>query len=214
MRLGAVTPKQYLPLCGRPMLMHAVSALLAMAEIEIVFVVLTPGDIHFQGYDWSSYGKRVAPLYCGGVTRRDSVLNALVATADLMEPEDWVLVHDAARPCLGAAELRRLIDDAGQDEVGGILAVRVTDTLKRADESRRIVATAPRDGLWQAQTPQMFRQGLLLRALGSSLDVTDEAGAVEALGLRPQLVESSARNMKVTYADDLRIAAAILEAKH
>jgi 2-C-methyl-D-erythritol 4-phosphate cytidylyltransferase len=207
---GVPVPKQYLPLAGQPMLVHAVRALLAAAEIEIVFVVLTPGDPHFEAHDWKAFGKRVAPLYCGGASRRDSVLNGLVATSGMMEPEDWVLVHDAARPCLGGAELRRLIDDAGRDEVGGILAVRVADTLKRADENRRIVATEQREGLWQAQTPQMFRQGLLLRALGASPSVTDEAGAVEALGLHPQLVESSARNMKVTYADDLRLAEAIL----
>ncbi len=204
-------PKQYLSLAGAPMLMHAVRALLAAPEVEIVFIVLAPDDRHFQTHDWSLFGSRVAPLYCGGAPRRDSVLNGLVASAATMEPEDWVLVHDAARPCLGAADLRRLIADAGRDEVGGILGVRVADTLKRADAHRRSVATVPREGLWQAQTPQMFRQGLLLRALGAAPEATDEAGAVEALGLNPQLVEGSARNMKVTYSGDLRLAEALIE---
>jgi 2-C-methyl-D-erythritol 4-phosphate cytidylyltransferase len=122
-----------------------------------------------------------------------------------------MLVHDAARPCLGRAELRRLIDAVAQDEVGGILAVPVTDTLKRADDERRVVATEPRDGLWQAQTPQMFRHGMLLRALRDALHATDEAGAVEALGYKPRLVEGSTKNLKVTFASDLEIAESLLK---
>ncbi len=122
-----------------------------------------------------------------------------------------MLVHDAARPCLGMPELRRLIDGAGGDDVGGILAVPVSDTLKRADEEGRILETEPRDGLWQAQTPQMFRHGLLLRALREGTHVTDEAAAVEALGYKPKLVEGSTQNLKVTFASDLHIAERILK---
>jgi 2-C-methyl-D-erythritol 4-phosphate cytidylyltransferase len=210
-RLGSATPKQYLPLAGKTMLHHAVAGLLADPRIEIVFVVLPPDDTAFRERDWSEFGERIAPLYCGGASRRDSVLNGLIAAASAVQPNDWILVHDAARPCLGKVELRRLIETVSSDEVGGILAVPVADTLKRADEDRRIAATEPRDGLWQAQTPQMFRHGLLLRALRGAPLVTDEAAAVEGLGHRPLLVEGSARNIKVTIPSDLEIAERFLE---
>src|SRR6266545_4994423 len=190
-RFGADVLKQYSPLAGKPMLAHALERLLAVPEVEIVFVVLTPADTEFRRHDWSAFGNRLAPLYCGGASRRDSVLNGIVAAASLVDPNDWMLVHDAVRPCLGTPELRRLIDKAGKDEIGGILAVPVADTLKRADDERRIVATEPRDGLWQAQTPQMFRHGMLLQALRDSAHATDEAAAVEALGHKPLLVEGS-----------------------
>lgn len=210
-RFGVAAPKQYSLLAGRPMLYHAVQRLLGAPEVEMVFVVLVPGDMEFRRHDWSAFGARLAPLYCGGASRRDSVLNGLVAAASLVDPDDWMLVHDAARPCLGKAELRRLIDAAGKDEVGGILAVPVADTLKRADGERRIVATESREGLWQAQTPQMFRHGLLLRALRAAAQVTDEASAMEALGYKPRLIEGSTKNLKVTFASDLEIAERMLK---
>ena len=210
-RFGVAGPKQYSLLAGKPMLFHAVRQLLALAEVEVVFVVLVPGDTEFRQHDWSAFGERLAPLYCGGASRRDSVLNGLIAAASLVEPNDWMLVHDAARPCLGKTELRRLIDEAGKDEVGGILAVPVADTLKRADDERRIVATESRDGLWQAQTPQMFRQGLLLRALRGAEHVTDEASAVEALGYQPRLIQGSTKNLKVTFVSDLEMAECVLK---
>jgi 2-C-methyl-D-erythritol 4-phosphate cytidylyltransferase len=209
-RFGIERPKQYLPLAGKPMLRHSIESLLAAPEVEVVFVVLAPADTEFREHDWSVFGERIAPLYCGGASRRDSVLNGLVAAASEVDPNDWMLVHDAARPCLARAELRRLIDAAGHDEVGGILAIPVSDTLKRADEEGRILETEPRDHLWQAQTPQMFRHGTLLKALRDALHVTDEAGAVEQLGYRPRLVEGSTENLKITFASDLRIAESIL----
>jgi 2-C-methyl-D-erythritol 4-phosphate cytidylyltransferase len=193
------------------MLYHSIARLLAAAEVEVVFVVLAPADADFRRHDWGAFGERLAPLFCGGASRRDSVLNGLIAAASTVDPNDWILVHDAARPCLGEAELHRLIEDAGGDEVGGILAVPVSDTLKRADDERRILATEPRDGLWRAQTPQMFRHGMLLRALRDSAHVTDEASAVEALGYRPKLVEGSTKNLKVTFAADLEMAEQILK---
>jgi 2-C-methyl-D-erythritol 4-phosphate cytidylyltransferase len=202
--------KQYSPLAGRPMLAHAVERLLAAREVEVVFVVLAPADTEFRNHDWRAFGQHLAPLYCGGSSRRDSVLNGLVAMASAVDPNDWILVHDAARPCLGAVELRRLIDAAAGDEVGGILAVPVSDTLKRGDDEQRIVETEPRDGLWRAQTPQMFRHALLLRALRGMEHVTDEASAVEALGYRPKLVEGSTQNLKVTFPADLEIAERLL----
>jgi 2-C-methyl-D-erythritol 4-phosphate cytidylyltransferase len=209
-RFGDAGPKQYAPLAGRSMLHHALERLLAAEEIEIVFVVLAPEDTGFRERDWSAFGSRVAPLYCGGEVRRDSVLNGLIAAAAAVDPGDWVLVHDAARPCLGKPELRRLIDAAGADEVGGILAIPVADTIKRADADRRIAATEPRDGLWQAQTPQMFRHGMLLQALRAAPFATDEAAAVEALGYKPLLVEGSTRNIKITFPADLEIAERLL----
>ena len=205
-RLGGETPKQYLELAGRPMVAHAAAALLAHPAVELAFVVLAPDDERWATHDWSAFQDRLAPLWCGGATRRDSVLNGLIAMANVVDPEDWVLVHDAARPCLAREDLARLIENVGDDDVGGILAVPLADTLKRSDEAGRIAATEPRDGLWLAQTPQMFRHGTLLRAIGGAGHVTDEASAVEALGLRPRLVPGSGRNLKVTFAGDALIA--------
>jgi 2-C-methyl-D-erythritol 4-phosphate cytidylyltransferase len=173
-------------------------------------VVLAVDDERYSRIDWSAFGTRVAPLFCGGPTRRASVHNGLIAIADTVDPDDWVLVHDAARPCLDAATLARLIDSLADDPVGGILAVPVADTLKRAGADDRILRTESREGLWQAQTPQMFRHGVLLQALGAAGDVTDEAAAVEATGLAPRLVPGSARNLKVTYPDEVAVAAALL----
>jgi len=209
-RMARATPKQYLELLGRPMLYHSVNALLANGRIDTVFVVLAPGDGEFRQHAWGEFGERIAPLYCGGATRHDSVLNGLVAASSTAQPDDWMLVHDAARPCLGQQELQRMLDALATDEVGGILAVPLADTLKRADPAGRIQTTEPREHLWQAQTPQMFRHGLLLHALSRTAKMTDEAGAIEALGLKPKLVQGSATNLKVTYAEDLQLAQTIL----
>lgn len=209
-RLSGDLPKQYLPLNGEPMLAHAARALSADSRIELVFVVLAPGDQRWADLDWSAFGDRLAPLWCGGAIRRDSVLNGLVAIANVVDLEDWVLVHDAARPCLAREELARLIDAVADDDVGGILAMPLADTLKRVDADGRISGTAPREGLWLAQTPQMFRHGTLLRALGAAATATDEASAVEALGLRPLVVPGSTRNLKVTYAADVAAAERLL----
>jgi 2-C-methyl-D-erythritol 4-phosphate cytidylyltransferase len=209
-RMGQATPKQYLPLLGRPMLYHSVNALLRSGRIDTVFVVLAAGDSEFRQHGWSEFGERIAPLYCGGATRHDSVLNGLVAASSTAQPDDWMLVHDAARPCLGQRELQRLLAALTAHDVGGILAVPVADTLKRADAAGQIQATQAREHLWQAQTPQMFRHGLLLHALSRTGSATDEAGAVEALGLKPKLVQGCSANLKVTYAEDLQLAEVIL----
>ena len=188
-------PKQYLALAGRPMLWHAVRALCA-APVEIVFVVLAAGDGEYARHDWSGFGGRVEPLYCGGATRRDSVYNGLVAASAVVNVDDWVLVHDAARPCVPRADLDALIGECSADAIGGILALPVADTVKRAgkDEAgvQRVAGTEDRTQLWLAQTPQMFRAGLLAQALReASGRVTDEAAAIERLGLRPRLVTGS-----------------------
>lgn len=214
-RAAGAQPKQYAALAGRPMLWHAVASV-CRAPVETVFVVLAPGDTAFKRCDWSAFEGKLAPLYCGGETRRDSVYNGLVAAMAAVDADDWVLVHDAARPCLPAADLARLYEECRGDEIGGILALPVADTVKRAgkDEAgaQRIAGTENREQLWLAQTPQMFRAALLAEALGKAKGVvTDEASAIEQMGLRPRLVAGSRENLKVTYAEDLAIAAAILE---
>ena len=208
-RMGGELPKQYLPLAGKPMIYHALSTLCASADISTVFVVLSPDDTQFHQYDWSDFGDKLQPLYCGGATRAESVMNGLMAAE--LEPDVWVLVHDAARPCLTQAQLARLIAELCEDKVGGILAVPVADTLKRADAAQRVAHTENREGLWQAQTPQMFRTGLLLQALRTAPNVTDEASAVEALGFHPKLVESETTNFKVTYPQDIKLAELLLK---
>ena len=207
-RMGGEHPKQYLPLAGQPMIYHALATLCANPEINMVVVVLAPDDAHFARYDWAGFGTKLQPLYCGGATRAESVLNGLIVAE--LEPDDWVLVHDGARPCLSGAQLSRLIAQVRDDEVGGLLAVAVADTLKRADDAGRVKSTERREGLWQAQTPQMFRAGLLLQALAAQPDVTDDASAIEALGLRPKLVMSESTNFKVTYPEDIKLAELLL----
>lgn len=211
-RMGVELPKQYLELAGAPMLQHALRALCAHPKIEQVFVVLAADDVYFARYDWTAFDAKLRRLYCGGATRAASVLNGLRAIAPIVQAQDWILVHDAARPCLAQMHLDALISELARDEVGGLLAVPVADTLKRADSTARVIATEPRENLWQAQTPQMFRHGLLLRALEAlGTDTpTDEARAIEHLGLQPKLVACDATNLKVTYPQDLKLAELIL----
>jgi len=210
-RFGSETPKQYLPLAGKPLIFHSLAVLCRCPRIEQVCVVLSPGDEWWASFDWSELGVHLRVVYCGGETRAETVVNGLQALADQVTADDWVLVHDAARPCLSPARLLALCDELATDPVGGLLAVPVADTLKRADAGQRVAATEPRDGLWQAQTPQMFRYGLLCKALSSDLSVTDEASAIEAEGLQPRLVRSDASNLKVTFPADLRLAELILQ---
>ena len=194
------------------MLWHAIRAV-CVPPIESVLVVLAPDDQAFAGHDWSAFGGKLQPLYCGGASRRDSVHNGLVACMDDMDASDWVLVHDAARPCLSSRDLHNLIQACEADEVGGILAVPMADTVKRAD-GERIERTEDRAALWLAQTPQMFRAGVLLHALRqASGPVTDEASAIEQLGLKPRLVPGSRDNLKVTWPEDLALAEAILKGR-
>ena len=212
-RFGSEKPKQYLNLLARPLIFHTLAALVACPEIERVWVVLSPDDEEWDRHDWSTLGHKLETLRCGGATRADSVGNGLKAAAMVAAEDDWVLVHDAARPCLSREMLAALLNELADDPVGGILAVPVADTLKRADAEQRVAATEPRDGLWQAQTPQMFRYAMLRDALEQCRAVTDEAGAIEALGLKPKLVRSDATNLKVTYPADLLLAAMILRGR-
>lgn len=207
-RMGADCPKQYMPLAGKLMLMHVLDTFASTASIAHVYVVVSAGD----GYITDALAgakhlaDRVTVLYNGGATRHQSVLNGLQEMRAQMGDDDWVLVHDAARPGLTTALIDRLIDEVRNDPVGGLLALPVVDTLKRGDANRRAEVTVPRDSLWAAQTPQMFRYALLNRALQQANNVTDEASAVEALGLRPKLVEGSPRNFKITLPHDVALA--------
>jgi len=212
-RFGAEKPKQYLSLLGRPLIHHTLAALVACPEIERVWVVLSPDDAEWSRHDWSDLGAKLETVRCGGATRADSVGNGLRAAAMVAADDDWVLVHDAARPCLSADMLAALLRELADDPVGGILAVPVADTLKRAAGDQRVAATEPRDGLWQAQTPQMFRYGRLAESLENCRAVTDEAGAIEAMGLKPKLVKGDSTNLKVTFPADLALAAMILRGR-
>lgn len=208
--MGADCPKQYLPLAGKPLIWHALKTLTGVSAIARIFVVLAPDDVHWDGYDWSAGAGRLTVLRCGGATRAESVTNGLRAMRGQVAASDWVLVHDAARCCLTVAHVEKLIVEVGDDPVGGLLAVPLTDTLKRAQDGQRVAATVARTGLWQAQTPQMFRHGMLLDALEYAPAVTDEASALEALGMWPKLVAADATNLKVTWPLDLQLAKWIL----
>lgn len=202
------TPKQYALLGRKTMLEHALAAVLADPRVERAFAIVAPDDGRWSALD---PGARVTFLPVGGNSRAASVRNGLLAVADRYGADDRVLVHDAARPCLGIAELARLIDVVGADGDGGLLAISLTDTLKRA-AAGRVAATLDRATLWRAQTPQLFPFGALRSALSTAAadDVTDEASAMERAGHAPRLVEGAPSNLKVTTAEDMLLARAIL----
>ena len=211
-RMRGDRPKQYLRLHGEPLIAHTLRALAREPRIASIVVVVSPDDAYWETYDWSEWRDRLRVLRCGGDTRAQSVLNSLQALSAEIADDTWVLVHDAARPCLTNDALARLISTVEHDDVGGLLAVPVADTLKRAGSDGRVAVTEPRAGLWQAQTPQMFRYGLLKRALlAAGADITDDASAIEHLGLSPLLVEADSRNLKITHPRDLQLASLILE---
>jgi 2-C-methyl-D-erythritol 4-phosphate cytidylyltransferase len=201
-RMGADCPKQYMTIAGQPMLRHTVAAFLASPAIAHTFVVVSDSDdIIDQVFPASLSG--VTVLRCGGKTRKETVQNGLWAIRDQLGECDWVLVHDAARPGLTVELIDRLITEVGDDAVGGLLALPIVDTVKRARLQQ--VETIPRNGLWLAQTPQMFPYALLCRALDAVADATDDASAVEALGLSPKLVEGHPCNSKVTRLNDFQL---------
>jgi 2-C-methyl-D-erythritol 4-phosphate cytidylyltransferase len=211
-RFGADLPKQYTPLLGRPLLSWTLAALLAESRIDAIVVALARGDTRWK--DLPEFADPRVRRCTGGTRREHSVACGLDALENDARDTDWVLVHDAARPCLRRHDLDLLIGTLDADAVGGLLAVPVSDTLKRADGERRVCATVARDGLWRALTPQMFRHGLLRRALRLCVErdrpVTDEASAIESLGLQPRLVRGRADNIKVTNPEDAALAEAIL----
>ncbi|MEP7182019.1 MAG: 2-C-methyl-D-erythritol 4-phosphate cytidylyltransferase [Betaproteobacteria bacterium] len=216
-RFGSGVPKQYADLAGRPLLARTLDRLAASLALDAIVVAIAPDDTLYDRLVGPRPGVDV--LRCGGGTRAETVANALAALAGRCAADDWIVVHDAARPCVPADALRRLVAELGDDAVGGLLALPVADTLKREDTATpaRVLRTEPRVGLWQAQTPQMFRYGVLRAAFASTAAVTttDEAQAVEALAAtgacgRPWLVTGSPLNLKVTWPADLALAAAIL----
>lgn len=211
-RFGGEVPKQYLHAAGKPLIEHALEALLSHPGIDGAVVALAAGDPLWPG--WTTLHGKPVVACSGGGERADSVLAALQALPDGVADDELLLVHDAARPNLGAGDITKLVEAASAHADGAILAAPVRDTLKRADLATKIASTEPRDGLWRALTPQAFCRGLLRRALESAradgIVVTDEAMAVERLGLHPALVEGREDNLKVTTPADLALAEFLL----
>lgn len=215
-RMGAAVPKQYLPLLGRTVIEWSLAPFLAHERAAGIVVVLAEQDQRWAQTALARHTKIVTTT--GGAERMDSVLAGLRILHDqAAAPDDWVLVHDAARPCLLAADVENLLTELRDDAVGGLLAAPVVDTLKRADDDGRVAQTVAREKLWRALTPQMFRRDILQRALEGALArgvaVTDEAQAVEALGLQPKLVAGDADNIKITLPEDLPRAERILKSR-
>lgn len=206
-RFGDGTPKQYRQLAGKAVIEWALQPFLERTDIAGIVVAVADEDNR-----WLTDQKVL--IAEGGSERSESVLNALLALREKADDLDWVLVHDAARPCLDSGDLDRLIKTLAGDPVGGLLATPVHDTLKRGDGDGRVESTVERRGLWRAMTPQMFRYGLLVRAVGKAvagqLGVTDESMAVELLGERPILIQGRADNMKITGREDLLRAESVL----
>lgn len=204
-RFGGETPKQYLEVGGQPLIAHALAALLAHPAVEGAMVAISEGDLDWPG--WTTFAAKPVLTCVGGATRAQSVLAALNALPEAVKADDFLLVHDAARPNLGLQDLQQLLERGRNDPVGAILAAPVRDTLKRAGNDGGIDATEPRQHLWRALTPQLFRRLQLSRALEAAakagLEVTDESMAMELQGLRPLLVEGSEDNFKVTTPADL-----------
>jgi len=213
-RFGDALPKQYVSLNDRSVIEWALAPFVSDTRCAGIAVALAVEDRW-----WSRIAGRLpaVTVVTGGGERSESVRNALAALSRRAKAEDWVLVHDAARPCLSAEDRDRLISQASKNKVGGVLASPAVDTLKRADASGTVEETVDRSGLWRAQTPQMFRYGRLCealdRAFASKRFPTDEAQAMEWLGDRPVLVEGSPNNIKITRAEDLVLASALLTAR-
>jgi 2-C-methyl-D-erythritol 4-phosphate cytidylyltransferase len=212
-RAGTLQPKQYQQVAGQPMVMHTLQALAQVPRLTSGWVILSSDDAHvWPEQGWPAHFQRLA---CGGLSRAQSVFNGLQAMlAAGLDARDWVLVHDAARCLVSPESVTRLIDTCQHDEVGGLLALPLPDTLK-SEEGGRVLATVPREHKWLAQTPQMFRLQALHDALAAVAasgfaGITDDASAMERLGLKPRLVEGSAQNFKVTYPADFALAEAIL----
>jgi len=215
LRFGGDAPKQHVPLAGRTVLDRALQLFCEDPGCVGIALALSPADFADEGLRGRLPAK-IEPVP-GGSRRCDSVLAALSALGHRAAPEDWVLVHDAARPCLSAADLRRLLEAGGRHRVGALLAVPVTDTLKQADEALESKDTVDRTTLWRALTPQMFRYeplcGALRSAIAAGREPTDEAQAMAWQGQRPLLVAALDSNIKITSRQDLELARAILAAR-
>ncbi len=212
-RAGLALPKQYQPLAGQALVLHTLAAFAAVPRIAQTLVVLAQDDQHFAGLP-GAVSERCASARCGAATRAGTVANGLARLRERgAREQDWVLVHDAARCLITPALINRLIDACQHDAIGGLLAIPVADTIKMA-QGERVATTLDRSQVWLAQTPQMFRVGGLQRALAhAGAAVTDEASAIESLGLAPRLVAGDPTNIKVTVAHDFTLAHAILLAR-
>jgi 2-C-methyl-D-erythritol 4-phosphate cytidylyltransferase len=209
--MQSAIPKQYLPLLGRPVILHTLERLCAHARIQGVLVGVAREDRH-----WPSLVAELKRLpkflgTCpGGETRAQTVLNGLKELMKHAKPDDWVLVHDAVRPCIRLGDIDKLISAVSGGEEGGLLAFPVSDTVKRVDNAGRVLETVSRAGLWRAVTPQMFRINALAQALEKAMktgkDITDEASAMEVAGGHPHVVACHTDNIKITLADDLALA--------
>ncbi len=211
--MGDPLPKQYLDINGSPMIIHTLSAMARVARIERIVVVIAADDAYWDGVvkrHGQSISHRLDVQRVGGSTRAASVLNGLNAIRAAFAPTDWALVHDAARPCIRTELIEQFLDELEDESIGGLLALPVADTLKRSTADQRVEATVDRQQLWRAQTPQMFSLDVLGRALWAMPDATDEAQAVEKLGLQPKLVIGESANLKVTYATDMKLAQILL----
>ncbi len=211
-RMGAEVPKQYLEVGGKPVLQHTLERLLSVESITGIHVALGHEDGYWPGLPFSGHPRiRAVP---GGRERADSVYSALLHLADRAQADDWVLVHDAARLCITRRDVLKLMEALQDDPVGGILALPVSDTLKTV-EDQHITGTPDRQRIWRALTPQMFRYGLLKKALldaaGRNQVVTDESSALELAGYPPRIVEGRPDNIKITRPEDLPLAAFYLE---
>jgi len=212
-RMGTRVPKQYLHLAGRPVIDYCLALFLGHSRISGVVVALDPADEYWRETAYANH-PRVRRVD-GGEERCHSVLNALDLVAGEEAETDWVLVHDAARPCLRESDVDLLLTVLSNHPVGGLLGVPVRDTMKRVDAGGAVSRTVPRQGLWHAFTPQMFPLGLLKDALCTTMEkgllVTDDANAIEMMGLSPQLVEGHADNIKITRPEDLSLARFFLQ---
>lgn len=207
-RMGGDQPKQYLPLLGKTVMEITLEKLLAEPRLQSIVLATSTEDSQWRNLPVLD-DQRITVID-GGKERCHSVLNGLSFLSAHYPASDWVLVHDVARPCVAQSDIAKMILQLEDDAVGGILACPVSDTIKQVNESAEVIATIDRNLLWRAQTPQMFRLGLLLKALTAAIDsqqlVTDEASAIELSGLRPRIVQGSAANIKITRAEDLALA--------
>lgn len=214
-RMQADLPKQYLQLHDKTILGHTLQRFLDEPSIHGIVVVISDGDPYWPAIAQSLSAHKPVLVASGGQERCDSVFNGLQVLADRIGADDWVLVHDAARPCLTRQDIEHLVTELSADGVGGILARQVHDTMKRDNGAGVIAETVERRGLWHALTPQMFRFHVLYQALEQALEdgyhVTDEASAIEHLGLNVRLVEGRPENIKITRPEDLRLAELYLE---
>ena len=210
-RYSSDIPKQYLPLSGTPVLLHSINKLVKLDEIEEILVALNPEDTFWKKLNFSH--PKVKAIH-GGLQRCNSVNSALEELSGRAKKGDWVLVHDAVRPCISDSDLKKITSIVNDEEVGGLLAFPILDTIKEVGENLEVQKTIPRENLWSAMTPQIFRYEVLKQALDAAImageSVTDEASAIEAIGLTPRIIQGEKTNIKITHPSDMVLADSII----